>query len=138
MTYAATTTVPVERSKAEIEKTLLKYGASGYGSMSEGHRACIIFGLEDRRIKIILQTASPNSFQTQKKYEQAQRSLWRCALLVIKGKLESIESGIETVEEAFMPHILLPDGKTVGQVMAPQLEHSYSTGKMPPLLGYSG
>ena len=35
-----------------------------------------------------------------------------------------------------MAHIVLPDGKTVGQLMRPQIITAYDTGKMPPLLGY--
>ena len=137
MSYASTTSVPVGRSKDEIEKTLVKYGASGFGSVTEKHRSCIVFGLADRRFRIKIQTKPEKSFRSAKHYEQAQRTIWRCALLIIKGRLEAVESGIETVEEAFLPHLMLPNGKTVGEVMVPQIASAYSDGNMPPLLGYS-
>lgn len=33
-----------------------------------------------------------------------------------------------------MAHIVLPDGSTVGQWMAPQIEQAYTTGRMPSML----
>ena len=67
-------------------------------------------------------------------WEQACRSKWRSLFLIIKAKLEAVESGISTVEREFFYDIVLPDGKTVGEWMAPQLEAAYESGKMPPLL----
>lgn len=69
------------------------------------------------------------------KWEQACRQKWRCLALAIKAKLEAVESGIATFEEEFMSHIILPDGKTVGQFMKPQIEAAYASGTMPKLLG---
>ena len=54
--------------------------------------------------------------------------------MVIKAKLEAVESGISIFEEEFLAHLVLPDGKTVGQFMLPQVEAAYETGKMPKLL----
>lgn len=42
--------------------------------------------------------------------------------------------GISTIEREFFYDIVLPDGKTVGEFMAPQIETAYKTGEMPPLL----
>lgn len=67
-------------------------------------------------------------------YEQAVRQRWRALALLIKSKLEAVESGITVFEEEFMAHVVLPDGKTVGQHLLPQIAHSYESGHMPPLL----
>lgn len=67
-------------------------------------------------------------------YEQACRSIWRALLIVIKAKLESVELGIETLEQAFLPQVLLPDNRTVGEWVGPQLEAVYARGEMPQLL----
>ena len=67
-------------------------------------------------------------------HEQATRQRWRALALSIKAKLESVESGIEQFEEAFMAQIVLPNGKTVGEWVAPQIEASYKSGNMPPML----
>jgi hypothetical protein len=37
-----------------------------------------------------------------------------------------------------MANIVLPDGKTVGEFMRPQIESAYRSGQMPPLLPWSG
>lgn len=72
--------------------------------------------------------------QVEKEYEQAVRQKWRALLLVIKAKLEAVESGITVFDDEFMAHIVMPDGNTLGSIMRPQIESAYSTGKMPPLL----
>ncbi len=68
-------------------------------------------------------------------YEQAGRQRWRALALVIKAKLEAVESGVETFEDAFLSHIVLPGGGTIGRWLKPQLQEAYVGGKMPPLLG---
>ena len=73
-----------------------------------------------------------------KAWEQAQRSAWRALNLVIKAKLESVKAGIFTFEQEFLPHILLPNGQTVGEFMVPQIETAYQGGQMPPLLAAAG
>jgi hypothetical protein len=67
-------------------------------------------------------------------YDQEVRRRWRALGLVIKAKLESVESGIETFESAFMANIVMPDGKTFGKYAGPAIESAYSTGKVPLLL----
>jgi hypothetical protein len=54
--------------------------------------------------------------------------------LAIKAKLEAVEQGITEFESEFMAHIVMPDGKTVGHHVLPQISAAYSTGKMPKLL----
>jgi hypothetical protein len=69
-----------------------------------------------------------------KAYEQAERQRWRALALVIKAKLEAVESGITEFEREFMAHIVLPGGGTVGDWMLPQIEQAYSSGQMPAML----
>jgi hypothetical protein len=42
--------------------------------------------------------------------------------LSIKAKLECVETEIESFETAFMPYVVLPDGKTVAEHVLPVLE----------------
>jgi len=67
-------------------------------------------------------------------WEQAARQRWRALALVIKAKLEAVESGITSFDEEFLAHLMLPNGNTVGQFMLPQVRQAYETGAMPPLL----
>lgn len=126
MTYAAKTKVPVAQSKAEIERTIMRYGATSFvagSSLTEG--AMICFEMNERRI--MFRTMMPEN-------EQECRAKWRALLLCIKAKLESVESGIETFENAFMAHVVMPDGRTVGEHVRPRIASAYSEGKMVPLL----
>ena len=124
--YASRTKVPASQSRVEIEKTLARYGADGflYGHVDE--QAMIAFRMNGRQVKFVLPMPDTGP--------QAIRQRWRAALLVIKAKLEAIESGIVTFDDEFLANIVLPDGQTVGQFMGPQIKRVYETGEMPPLL----
>lgn len=136
MTYARDTEVPADRSRAEIERTLERYGATGFAYGSEIGRAMIGFQTKERRIRFVLPLAPPPQ-SAEKQAAQFVRTRWRCLLLAIKSKLESVESGIETFDEAFMPHIVMPNGQTMAEHALPYVKEAYSTGKMPPLLTFT-
>jgi hypothetical protein len=67
-------------------------------------------------------------------HSQEIRQRWRALLLVIKAKLEAVESGITTFEQEFLAHLVMANGETVGDWAMPQVEAMYKTGNMPPLL----
>jgi hypothetical protein len=126
MTYAAQTKVPISQSKADIERAVMRYGATAFvagSSLLDG--AMICFEMHDRRV--MFRAAMPDN-------EQQARAKWRALLLCIKAKLESVESGIESFENAFMAHVVMPDGRTVGELVRPRIASAYSEGKMLPLL----
>ena len=132
--FAEATKVPVERTKAEIEQALKRYGADQFISGWEHGRAMLGFRAQNRMIRFELILPEPNPRQ-QVKIDQQTRQRWRALLLVIKAKLEAVESNISTFETEFRAHIVLPNNQTVGQALAPQLAQMYQTKKMPPLLG---
>ncbi len=146
--YAAKTKVSQERSKAEIEKTLSRYGADQFMYGWDPQFAVVAFRCSGRQIKFMLPLPDPASDEAQCRpsgvirstaesrnwMEQETRRRWRALALIIKAKLEAVESGIVSFEEEFMAQIMLPDGQTVGQYMVPQIEQSYLSGKMPKLL----
>lgn len=49
----------------------------------------------------------------EKALDAEQRRRFRALLLSIKGKIESIDSGIETSEEAFLSHIVTDNRRTI-------------------------
>lgn len=130
MSYAYTTRVPVDQTRLEIERTLARYGAKSFAYASEEARAIIVFEASDRRIRFDL----PLPDAKKDKKGQALRSRWRALLLCIKAKLESVDSKIETFEEAFLAHVVLPDGLTMGHHAKPAIKQAYDTGAMVPLL----
>jgi len=160
MGYAEKTVVPVERSRAEIEQLLARYGADQFISGWDDAKgmAMIRFRASGWMVMFLLPIPSQNDkrfthqpprsnsvsgvwTERSKKnalmaWEQETRRVWRALALVIKAKLESVDSGITTFQEEFLAHIVLPDGSTVGQWASPQLERAYSSGEMPKdLLG---
>src|SRR5262245_43139364 len=116
--YAATTKVPVEQTRAEIERTLSRYGAQRFAYFTEKGRAIIVFEANERRLRFDLPLPEGNKDSD----AQKRRQKWRALGLAIKSKLEGVQSGIETFEEAFLAHVVMPDGETVGHHARPRIE----------------
>lgn len=138
--YAQGTDVPSDRSRAEIERTLTRYGATrfsyGWEDDRNGMTAVIQFvkgGLVIRFTLAFPSREDPEFILTPTgrdrsdsaaaaAYEQAIRQKWRALLLVVKAKLEAVESGITTFEQEFLPHVVMPGGRTVAEEVLPQVE----------------
>ena len=151
--YADNTAVTRDRSRAEIERTLSRYGATGFMYGWQPAAAIVAFEMHARRVKFALPlpdkrsrafTHTPGRYterspaQAEAAYEQSVRPRWRALALVIKAKLEAVETGITEFEEEFLAHIVLPNGQTVGSWMLPQVALAYERGDMPPLLPAPG
>ena len=149
MAYAEKTSVSVSKTKADIEDLIQKAGAGQFVSGYKENMAVIGFSLANRQIRLVLplpdkqeqkfwftpeRRTKRSEKQAYEAWEQACRSRWRALYLIIKAKLEAVDSGISTIEREFFYDIVLPDGKTVGEFMATQIETAYKTGEMPPLL----
>lgn len=130
MSYAEKTKVPVDRTKAEIEAVLHRYGADRFMYFTETGKAIIVFEAKDRRLRFDL----PVPAGVAEKEQRTARQKWRALLLCIKAKLESVASGIETFEEAFLAHVVMPDGMTVHQHTHARIESAYKGGELTPLL----
>ncbi len=148
--YAEQTTVSADRSRNEIERILQKYGADQFMYGWDKDKALLQFRAEGRFVKFVLVmpdrhdrefTHTPSrdtqrsDEQAQKAWEQATRQKWRALALVIKAKLEAVESGITEFEAEFLAHVILPDGLTVGEWIIPQVQGAYDSGEMPKMLG---
>lgn len=137
MAYAKHTKVPIEQSRVEIENTLMRYGATAFMVASQFDRATIMFEANERRIRFdlpLLSVAAAKTVAGQETAKQENRRRWRALCLCIKAKLESVESKIETFEEAFLSHVVMPDGTTVGDYARPRIAEVYKGGGMIPLL----
>lgn len=137
MAYAIETKVPVEQTQAEIRKMITKANADSFGIMESTGIVHIAFRLENRNVRFTIPMPKPGGTET-KREESARmkqtRSRWRAVMLVIKAKLESVESGIETFDDAFLAHIQTEDGHTFGEHVKSGLRAIYSDGKKIPLL----
>lgn len=147
--YAANTSVPIDRSKAEIERILTRYGADQFAyGWDKAKGAMLAFSARNRQIRIVL----PLPKQGERKYaktptgrarsesaayaewEQDVRSSWRALALVVKAKLEAIEQGIATFEDEWLAYTVLPDGRTVSEHVQEKITAAYEGEQVPALL----
>lgn len=113
--YAAGTKIDSHRSRAELARLLTRYGANDFVILEHDANATIRFALHGKYVQYVLPLPDPDSpdfthtptgrlraFTAQERvYEQAVRQQWRRAVLVVKGKLEAVESGLSTFEREF-------------------------------------
>jgi hypothetical protein len=151
--YAENTSVPSEKSRGEIERTLTRYGADQFMYGWKDAAAVIAFRAKGRHIRFFLPmpdrmsrtiTHTPGRgiargpAEREAAYEQAVRQRWRALALCIKAKLEAVEAGITDFEDEFMAQIILPNGQSMSEHAKPLIARAYDTGKMPPLLPHLG
>ena len=141
MAYAETTSVPVAKTRGEIEALLAKFKCTQFviGSDHELRQAMVQFRANNRIVRFTVALPNPDDKAIkydrngwnrpegarQKVMEQVERSRWRALMLVIKAKLESVESQIATFEQEFLAHIVMPSGQTVGDLIVPQIADVY-------------
>lgn len=127
--YAEKTKVPVMQSRAEIEKILARYGADQFNYACDSNRglARIEFRVNGKRIRFDLRLPAESDSNS----EQETRRRWRSLAASIKAKLDAVVSEIETFEEAFLAHVVLPGDQTAANWLLPQIESAYKTGKLP-------
>lgn len=137
--------MPVDRSKAEIERILAKAGADQFSSGWTNEKAIIMFRMKERFIRIEMSMPVKGKAKNKKGWVLGEESLaketrrmWRAMVLYVKAKLASIESGIVTFDDAFMAHIVLPNKQTVSQFISPQITEAYAHGNMPKTLLLGG
>ena len=151
--YAEGTSVSIARSRDEIERLLARHKATGFLYGEQGSRAMIAFELEGRRYRMELKYPRLSDFSWgeranqhgRQEYERSpaqmetalyaeKQRLWRGLVLLVKGKLEAVASGIATIEDELMSYTVMSNNETVGEWLSPQIAEMYKTGQMPPLL----
>lgn len=133
--YATATEVSPERSRTEIERSLRRFGATGFAYVWSEGTATIAFHVGGLTVRISVPLPRPDSSEIQltptgrrrtarqadQAYEAESRRRWRSLAAVIKAKLVAVEDNISTIENEFMAHIVLPNGQTIGEWAGPQL-----------------
>src|SRR5699024_6116634 len=101
--------------------------ASAFGYVTGQGHAAIEFVARGRRIRFMLALPDPQDREithtptgqvrarqsVEKVYDQAVRQRWRALVLLVKAKLEAVESGIVEFETEFLAQTVLPSGRTV-------------------------
>lgn len=125
-----------------------------YGWDGEARGAGIQFKMNDRLVRFTIPMPDRDEFRLTAKgrkrpggesavdsaWEQAIRQRWRALSLVIKAKLEAVESKIEEFGQAFFANIVVPGtGKTVYEMARGEVAIAYEKGSPPTmLLGFGG
>lgn len=132
--FAEKTKVQVVQSRGDIEKLLSRHRCQQFGTAIDYGllKARVQFTAHDRIVRFEVKLPDPKKF---KDPSQEERRIWRSLLLVIKAKLEAVDTQIATFEEEFLAHIVMPNDRTVAELILPQIAESYSTGRMPLALG---
>jgi len=139
--FAQGTEVEVGKTRGEIETLLQRHGADQCltGSDFKTHAGFVHFALGNRQIRFKLRAYAPNYREhgggKPLAPEQYEREQWRALLLIIKAKLESVRSGVVTVEQEFLANIVLPNGVLLGDEIAPRVAEMYESGQVRALLG---
>jgi hypothetical protein len=143
MAYAEKTSVPVERSRSEIERILTRYGAVRFGSMTEPDKATIYFEVKGRQVQIPIAMPDPgdkrfthdarstyrrvSDTKRDQRVEAERRRRWRVLVITVKAMLEAVESKLLTFDQAFLAHIVIPGrAMTLGEAITPKLDALYS------------
>jgi hypothetical protein len=130
--YAEGTTVSAPKTRAEIESYLAKQGATRFAFGYVEDRAGISFVANGRMVRFTVPNPDPaekgiiararrlsrSRWRTDppallRATEEEERRRWRCLLLAIKAKWTTVESGIESFDEAFLANIVTDDNITV-------------------------
>lgn len=150
--YAEGTDVPVDKSRAELERIVMTHGATEFAFHSNDKGHTLIYRLNGRMVRQVVEYPDAAPYKKDPRYtwrdrpasqvknaqEAEWRRRWRAQVLITKAKLELIAGGGSTFEREFLADTLLPNGETVAEAMLPRIAESYATGKMPPLLLGSG
>src|SRR5919202_5011742 len=120
--HASGTRVEVHRSRYELERILSKHGAHDVLFVEADANASIQFAMHGHYVQLALPLPDPGNVRIthtptgkprtaaaqERAYEQALREHWRSLVVAVRGKLQSVESGISTFEQEFdrflVPH----------------------------------
>lgn len=144
--YAEGTMVSVGRTREEIERTLARYGATGFAFGQDEAGAMVAFLVRGRHVRFRVPLPQLDDFAltpTRQKrtrasataaLEKATRSRWRSLGLIVKAKLEAVDAGVVEFDDEFMAQLVMPDGRTVGDAVRGQLVTAIESGAVPALL----
>lgn len=126
------TTVAVEKSQASIRTTLVAYIAEGYKieerrDVGGQEWALVEWGWRGQRVRFEVAVDRPDSGEVSRLTRRARtrtaaeieedarealrRESWRALSRSIDARMRAVNAGVETFEEAFLAHLVTPDGE---------------------------
>lgn len=150
--YAKQTAISASGSIAEIQRTVERFGADAFAFSQHAKGGTIGFRFHNRTVRFDVelpdrnapcfteteggQHRSPRKRKPEaalKEWEAACRSKWRSLALLIKALVVAIEDGLIDFDRAFMHDIVMPNGRTVGSTLLPDVQRMVESGKQSPL-----
>lgn len=131
--YAEGTKVSVESSRGEITGILAKHGVQRMGWMGSPEGDQLMFELAGGQYRLNIERPTLEQvrdryvaeggrwnlvYDPQAKVDAEWRRRWRANVLLLKAKLEFIDSGDTTLDRELMPYRVLADGRTLEQAIA--------------------
>lgn len=142
--YAEGTKVPIENSKAEIEKTLRRYGIEQMAMPMDFKTGAgeVMFSKAGRWYKFQVKPPSREQFartartrrnaaQVDVCMENELKRRWRVLALQIKAKCEAVSSELTDFESEFFSSTLLPNKQTALEHFKPAVDEAYKSGNIP-------
>ena len=133
--YAKKTTVPVAKSRSQVQELLVDYGIDEFffGTSPRGEGVGIKY--EGKVYKHNIPMPDLDDYGNETQYKQAIRQRWRIFYMSLKMKLEEIQSGGISFEDQFLSMMTLPDGSSVAEFMRlPENVAKLNMAEMPKLL----
>lgn len=152
--YAETTTVPVDRSRAEINRLLAEWHCSSIGWTDHLIERAVSLAFpwhhDGALYKVRLTIGIPTKAKLEKEAEAAWPNYWqlphqrarklfvargleggaraahRLLLLKLKADLNAARQGLAKAEEIFLPWLVDANGRTVSDVLMPRLRDTYA------------
>jgi hypothetical protein len=132
--YSGTSIRP-EKTQADISHELVKYGIRNiqHTQIEKGFSVAFQAVVEGSDKPITIRIDMP--YDENQDHEDRigwveQRRLYRALYWYVKSMLEAWDSGVKTFAEIFLPHIVLPGGRTVIQDLLPKYALALEAGHL--------
>lgn len=144
--YAQGTSVSVNRSVAEIAHNVKRFGADEFGYVERLREAIVGFAYDGYRVELGIDLPAPGDFamtrtgrrrtakQQGEQCAQEARRRWRALSQVVKILCMAVDERVLTFEQAFLAHLVLGNGQTVGHTLLPMLHEAKERGALPSSL----
>ena len=129
------TTVRVEKTQADITRELARYGIFMVQHTQTDNVFSVAFQveLEDMKKPTTVRIDVPykrDNDEEDKFGWREQRRMYRVLFYYIKALLTAWDGGLKAFMDIFMPHIVLPGGRTISQDLLPKYQMAIEAGKI--------
>ena len=131
----STTTIRAENTQADISRELTKYGIQSVQHTSMPGGFSVAFQAEVQEVKrpITIRIDIPWNQEKDKEDQfgwRDKRIKYRVLFYYIKSLLTAWDNGLKAFTDIFMPHIVLPGGRTVSQDLLPKYTMAIESGEI--------